>query len=184
MRIMPPIAIRYFSFCYAFCVFSFGKPIPSFFVETGIMWPLLIAGSFNFISSVTSRRCNYGLNEGEVIKYLQDNYSNRHSVPLEEDAVEVSIEMHVQEVSSLNEITGDFEIDILFSQVWQDPQLNFEHLTSCRNNLTLDRTFLDVIWTPNTCLINSKSSSIHLSPTYNIFVILYKNGMLDSFIYA
>lgn len=177
---MPPTVIRYFSLYYAlFVINSFCDPVPPFFLETGVMWPILIAGSLNFITSATSRRCNFGLNEGEVIKYLQDNYSNRHSVPLEEEAVQVSIEMHVQEMSSLNEITGDFEIDILFSQVWQDPRLNFEHLSSCRSNLTLDRSFLDIIWTPNTCLINSKSSSIHLSPTYNIFVILYKNGMQE-----
>lgn len=83
---MPRTVVKYISLYYVLCVVSFGNRLT---LETSVMWPILIAGSLNFITSVMSRRCNYGLNEGEVIKYLQDNYSNRHSVPLEEDAVEV-----------------------------------------------------------------------------------------------
>src|SRR5262249_61961810 len=93
---------------------------------------------------------------------------------MEDDAVVVRIEIHVQDVSSLNEITSDFEIDILFSQLWHDPALSFENLTTCKSNITMEAKHLKQIWTPNTCLINSKDSGIHASPTENIMFILYQ----------
>lgn len=40
--------------------------------------------------------------------------------------------------------------------------------------------FLDKIWTPDTCIINSKDSSIHSSPSENTFVILYEHGLVWS----
>lgn len=35
-------------------------------------------------------------------------------------------------MSSLNEITSDFEIDILFTQLWHDKALSFTHLPACK----------------------------------------------------
>ncbi|VDN54695.1 unnamed protein product [Dracunculus medinensis] len=93
-----------------------------------------------------------------------------------EDAVQVSIEMHVQDISSLNEITSDFEIDILFTQLWHDSALSFSNYNACKRNITMESKFIDLIWTPNTCLINSKNTMIHSSPTDNVMFILYENG--------
>ncbi len=74
----------------------------------------------------------------------------------------------------MNEITSDFEIDVLFSQVWHDPSLGFSTLASCKKNITMESKHLLTIWTPNTCLINSKDAKIHRSPTDNIMFILYE----------
>ncbi|KHN72498.1 Ligand-gated ion channel 50 [Toxocara canis] len=97
-------------------------------------------------------------------------------LPNAEDAVQVNVEIHVQDVSSLNEITSDFEIDILFSQLWHDSALNFVNYTACKRNITMESRYINSIWTPNTCLINSKRTMIHSSPTDNIMFILYENG--------
>ncbi|VDK64159.1 unnamed protein product [Anisakis simplex] len=76
----------------------------------------------------------------------------------------------------MNEITSDFEIDILFSQLWHDTALSFANYTSCKHNITMESRYINSIWTPNTCLINSKRTVIHSSPTANIMFILYENG--------
>ena len=80
----------------------------------------------------------------------------------------------MQTISSLNELTSDFEIDILFSQLWYDPGLSFANYSSCKKNITMEPKYIDKIWTPNTCIINSKKSLIHNSPTDNIMFILYE----------
>lgn len=78
------------------------------------------------ISHAKRVRCVNTLNEGETVAALMKNYTKMLPTTLapddvdtmEDDAVVVHIEIHVQDVSSLNEITSDFEIDILFSQLW------------------------------------------------------------------
>uniref|UniRef100_A0A1I7YDR1 Neur_chan_LBD domain-containing protein n=1 Tax=Steinernema glaseri TaxID=37863 RepID=A0A1I7YDR1_9BILA len=83
-------------------------------------------------------------------------------------------------VSGISEITADFELDIMYSEIWQDPRLSFKHLNVCATNITLKSDFRDKIWTPDTCIINSKDSKIHSSPSENTFVILYEHGLLWS----
>ncbi|VDM80496.1 unnamed protein product [Strongylus vulgaris] len=77
-------------------------------------------------------------------------------------------------MGSLNEITSDFEIDILFTQLWRDESLSFSHMLACKRNITMEPRLLQRIWTPNTCLINSKRTMIHASPSENVMIILYE----------
>jgi hypothetical protein len=44
------------------------------------------------------------------------NYDT-HLLP-DADGVNVTIELHVQGVSGISEITGDFELDIMYSEIW------------------------------------------------------------------
>ncbi|KAK6016015.1 hypothetical protein OSTOST_18506, partial [Ostertagia ostertagi] len=107
------------------------------------------------------------LSEGQIVQALFNNYTKM--LPEGDSAVEVQIEMHVQDMGSLNEITSDFEIDILFTQLWRDESLSFAHMLACKRPRMLQR-----IWTPNTCLINSKRTMIHASPSENVMLILYE----------
>jgi len=133
------------------------------------------------------------MKEGQIVREILANYTKQ--LPEGEDAVSVEVEMHVQvnvylcnfmqtsfansittlqDISSLNELTSDFEIDILFSQLWHDPGLSFLNYPACKRNITMESKYLEKIWTPNTCIINSKQSMIHKSPTDNIMFILYE----------
>ncbi|VDM77063.1 unnamed protein product [Strongylus vulgaris] len=38
-------------------------------------------------------------------------------------------------MGSLNEITSDFEIDILFTQLWRDESLSFSHMLACKSHV-------------------------------------------------
>jgi hypothetical protein len=66
-----------------------------------------------------------------------------------------------QGVSGISEITGDFELDIMYSEIWLDPRLSFKHLNVCTTNITLKSDFREKMWTPTICIINSKDAAIH-----------------------
>ena len=46
--------------------------------------------------------------------------------------VDVEIELLVQAVTEISEQRSSFKVDVLFSQIWHDPGLNFE---VCRRNV-------------------------------------------------
>ena len=43
-------------------------------------------------------------------------------------------------------------------------------------NLSLSHRMVDRLWLPNVCFVNSKMSSVHSSPTPNIFLAIFPNG--------
>ncbi|CAD5220424.1 unnamed protein product [Bursaphelenchus okinawaensis] len=128
---------------------------------------------------LAGQRCTRNsLNLGSIIEQLLKDYDT-HLLP-EADGVNVTIELHVQGVSGISEITGDFELDVMYSEIWLDPRLSFKHLNVCTTNITLKSDFREKMWTPDTCIINSKEASIHKSPSENTFVILYEHGLVWS----
>uniref|UniRef100_A0A1I8ELA4 Uncharacterized protein n=1 Tax=Wuchereria bancrofti TaxID=6293 RepID=A0A1I8ELA4_WUCBA len=132
-----------------------------------------------YCPSATARRrkCPDGFwKEDAIIQALMENYTK--ILPEIEDAVQVDVEIHVQDVSALNEITADFNVDILYTQLWNDQSLSFANYNACKRNITMESKFITHIWTPNTCIINAKRTIIHASPTDNIMVILYENGTI------
>lgn len=97
--------------------------------------------------------------------------------------VDVDVELLIQKISEINEIQSSSKMDILFSQIWHDPGLKFQvtliHMftdesvqdeegAQCLTNLSLSHRMVESIWIPNVCLVNSKASSIHSSPTPNV----------------
>lgn len=94
--------------------------------------------------------------------------------------VDVDVELLVQKVTEINEIQSSSKMDILFSQIWHDPGLSFEHEegAECVANLSLSHRMVESIWLPNVCLVNSKGSGVHSSPTPNIFLAILPNGTI------
>ncbi|VDM11938.1 unnamed protein product, partial [Wuchereria bancrofti] len=111
-----------------------------------------------------------------VLEHLMLSY-DRKTVPIA-DGVNVKVDLMVQAISSISEMTASFTADVFFSQIWLDPGLAFENVTKCLANLTLSYRTIDDIWLPNVCFQNSKSTSIHSSPTPNIFLMIYPNGTI------
>lgn len=109
-----------------------------------------------------------------IIENLLQKYKT-YKTPSEEGVV-VWIEVWVQEVNSVNEITSDFDMDIYVTELWIDQALKYENMNPCKYNLSLNKEILDHIWKPNTVFINSKSAMIHKSPFPNVFLMVYPNG--------
>ncbi|CAP23097.1 LOW QUALITY PROTEIN: Protein CBR-LGC-47, partial [Caenorhabditis briggsae] len=120
-------------------------------------------------------------NDTEIIDHLLFEsalYYNKHKLPSPQ--VDVRIEMWVQEVSSVSELTQDFEIDLYMNEYWTDPGLAYDILNPCQGNLSFDWAVMQNIWTPNTCFINSKKAQLHSSPFTNVFLMVFPNGSVWS----
>ncbi|VDM38168.1 unnamed protein product [Toxocara canis] len=123
----------------------------------------------------------YCANDTDVMDHLLMETAlryNRHKLPSQ--PVTVRIEMWVQEVTSVSELTQDFEIDLYVNEFWEDPALNYEQLYPCNRNLSFDHSIQQSIWIPNTCFVNSKKAHIHSSPFRNVFFMIFPNGSIWS----
>ncbi|CAO4372918.1 unnamed protein product [Caenorhabditis nigoni] len=105
-------------------------------------------------------------NDTEII-IVKDRY-NKHYIP--SHPTQVRVDMWVQEVTSVSELTQDFEIE--------DPALVYEDMNPCKRNISFDDRVLQRLWIPNTCIINSKNAAIHESPFRNVFLMVFSNGTL------
>lgn len=45
------------------------------------------------------------------------------------EGVDVKVDLIVQAISSISEMTASFTADVFFSQIWLDPGLAFENIT-------------------------------------------------------
>uniref|UniRef100_A0A183CB37 Neur_chan_LBD domain-containing protein n=1 Tax=Globodera pallida TaxID=36090 RepID=A0A183CB37_GLOPA len=127
----------------------------------------------------SDQQCVLGQAEKHATRILGDILKryDRNLVPSIK-GVDVEVELLIQKVSELNELLSSSKMDIMLSQIWHDPGLNFEQEegAQCLTNLSLSYRMVDNIWIPNVCLVNSKSSFIHSSPTPNIFLAIFPNG--------
>ncbi|KAH7726630.1 Protein ACC-4 [Aphelenchoides avenae] len=96
-----------------------------------------------------------------ILERILNGYDNNR-IPGDKQ-VKVDVEIWVQEVSKIIEITSEFELDV--------------HLNPCKQNISVDGAkVLPQIWNPKACFVNSKDASVHQSPFSNIFLQLYANG--------
>ncbi|KHJ45586.1 Cation transporter family protein [Trichuris suis] len=137
-----------------------------------LLQSLIRAGNSFGEGQEAAKRCTSDSNIVDEI--LRTHRRNR--LPLG-GRVDVSTELWVQEISKINELRSEFELDVYMTEAWSDPSLAFEHLNPCKRNLSLDGgTLLRRLWNPSCCFVNSKSASIHRSPFTNVFLMIYSNG--------
>ncbi|VDK75810.1 unnamed protein product [Litomosoides sigmodontis] len=69
-------------------------------------------------------------NDAVIITELLRDY-NKYKIPGGSN-VQVSVEIWVQEVSKIIEITSEFELDIYVTEKWVDPSLAYDHMNPCK----------------------------------------------------
>ncbi|KHN87880.1 Ligand-gated ion channel 50 [Toxocara canis] len=137
--------------------------------EHGGLRPMIDSRREHAIRS-RSRPC---ANDSYILETILKKY-NRHKIP--GGSVNVQVEVWVQEITTISDITSDFQLDIYISEMWLDPALDYSWMEPCKYNLSLNSVLLEKLWTPNSCFINSKTADIHKSPFPNIFLMIYANG--------
>uniref|UniRef100_A0A915EX23 Uncharacterized protein n=1 Tax=Ditylenchus dipsaci TaxID=166011 RepID=A0A915EX23_9BILA len=99
-------------------------------------------------------------NDTEVIDNLLKDSYNKHYIPAY--PVRVRVDMWVQEVTAVSELTQDFEIDLYINEFWEDPALVFDYMNPCKNNISFD----------------DKNAAIHESPFRNVFLMIFSNSTI------
>ncbi|PIO55251.1 hypothetical protein TELCIR_23363, partial [Teladorsagia circumcincta] len=56
---------------------------------------------------------------------------NKFRIP-QDEGMTVYVEIWIQAITSIDELTNDFEMDIYITEKWLDPALNFERLSPCK----------------------------------------------------
>ncbi|ETN70075.1 Neurotransmitter-gated ion-channel ligand binding domain protein [Necator americanus] len=112
----------------------------------------------------------------ELVDAIMANYS-RSEIP-QPLPVPVQVEVTVQDIMELSVLSNSFSADIWFSSIWHDRRLAFEHLDSCRANMSFDDNFEKMLWSPNVCIVNTKSTTVHMSPKPNVLLMLLPNGTI------
>lgn len=132
-----------------------------------------------YVEHEGDQQCVLGQAEKHATRILTDLLKryDRNLVPSIK-GVDVEIELLIQKVTEINELLSSSKMDIMLSQIWHDPGLNFEQEegAQCLTNLSLSHRMVDNLWIPNVCIVNSKASFTHSSPTPNIFLAIFPNG--------
>uniref|UniRef100_A0A7E4WAZ3 Neur_chan_LBD domain-containing protein n=1 Tax=Panagrellus redivivus TaxID=6233 RepID=A0A7E4WAZ3_PANRE len=109
----------------------------------------------------------------DILDVIMANYSRSQSP---EKPVPTLVEVTIQDIVELSVLSNSVTVDFWFSSIWHDSRLAFSHLDPCRQNLSFDDNFEKMLWSPNVCLVNSKSTVIHRSPKANVLLMLLANG--------
>uniref|UniRef100_A0AAF5PS45 Ligand-gated ion channel 50 n=2 Tax=Wuchereria bancrofti TaxID=6293 RepID=A0AAF5PS45_WUCBA len=129
--------------------------------------------------NMSNNKCALGQDEGRAEKILTRILKtyDRNLVP-EAKGVDVDVEILIQQISEISEIHSSSKMHILLAQIWRDPNLSFQDMegADCVQNLTLSHRMVEQLWLPNVCIVNSKGSLIHHSPTPNVFLSILPNG--------
>ncbi len=116
-------------------------------------------------------------NDSVIVSTLLNSSSyNKNRLP-GGGSVFVEVDIWVQEVTAIYEISSEFELDLYVTEQWMDRALAYDHMIPCKTNISLDGgSLLPTIWSPKACFVNSKNATIHRSPFTNIFLMIYSNG--------
>ncbi len=140
------------------------------------LWSLLQANASSWTFDVDPADCdqdNETLTQ-VILHHIFHSYDN--NVVPSTRGVDVQVEVMIQAIQAISEITASFTTDFMFSQIWHDERLSYSQITNCLQNITLSHNVIHKIWLPNVCFVNSKSSFVHQSPTPNIFLLIFPNG--------
>lgn len=114
--------------------------------------------------------------ESKFLKKMLKNH-DRRKVP--GNPTNVTVEIWVQEISRILEVTSEFELDVYGNDIWMDESLAYSQYDPCKQILFLDaEVVLPQIWTPKLVFVNSKNASIHISPYPNKSLMFYPNGTI------
>ncbi|KAM4035260.1 gamma-aminobutyric acid receptor subunit pi [Anomaloglossus baeobatrachus] len=97
-------------------------------------------------------------------KYLRPNFNQK--------PVEVAVTLEIASISSISEDNMDYTATIFLRQRWTDERLVFEG----NKSITLDSRLVQLLWVPDTYIVDSKKSFLHDVTVDNRLVRLYYNG--------
>nr|XP_014427990.1 gamma-aminobutyric acid receptor subunit pi-like isoform X2 [Pelodiscus sinensis] len=97
-------------------------------------------------------------------KYLRPFFDN--------GPVSVGMSMDIASIDTISEINMDYTATIFLRQRWTDERLCFEG----NKSLSLDGRLVEMLWVPDTFIVDSKKSFLHDITVENRLIRIYPNG--------
>ncbi|XP_069812911.1 gamma-aminobutyric acid receptor subunit pi [Dendropsophus ebraccatus] len=103
---------------------------------------------------------------------LTKNYNKYLRPNINEKPVKISVTLEIASIASISEDNMDYTATIFLRQRWTDERLVFEGSKS----ITLDPRLVQLLWVPDTYIVDSKKSFLHDVTVDNRLVRLFSNG--------
>uniref|UniRef100_S4R4E4 Gamma-aminobutyric acid receptor subunit pi n=1 Tax=Petromyzon marinus TaxID=7757 RepID=S4R4E4_PETMA len=97
-------------------------------------------------------------------KYLRPSFDN--------GPVAIGMSLDIASIDTISEINMDYTATIFLRQRWQDERLCFEG----NKSLSLDGRLVELLWVPDTFIVDSKRSFLHDITVENRLIRIFPNG--------
>ncbi|XP_017552149.1 gamma-aminobutyric acid receptor subunit pi [Pygocentrus nattereri] len=141
--------------------------IPSWF-------PLFVFIFFNriFENSLLSAEVKEGEILPPTIQKLMKGYNKYLRPFFDNGPVTVGMSLDIASIDTISEINMDYTATIFLRQRWTDERLVFEG----NKSLSLDGRLVELLWVPDTFIVDSKKSFLHDITVENRLIRIFPNG--------
>uniref|UniRef100_A0A8C6UM62 Gamma-aminobutyric acid receptor subunit pi n=1 Tax=Neogobius melanostomus TaxID=47308 RepID=A0A8C6UM62_9GOBI len=116
------------------------------------------------------------MKEGEIlpptIQRLMKGYNKYLRPFFDNGPVTVGMSMDIASIDTISEINMDYTATIFLRQRWTDERLVFEG----NKSLSLDGRLVELLWVPDTFIVDSKKSFLHDITVENRLIRIFPNG--------
>ncbi|XP_018082164.1 gamma-aminobutyric acid receptor subunit pi isoform X2 [Xenopus laevis] len=127
-------------------------------------------------SIMTCSAVNAEEKEGEIlpptIQKLMKGYNKYLRPFFDNGPVTVGMSLDIASIDTISEINMDYTATIFLRQRWTDERLCFEG----NKSLSLDGRLVELLWVPDTFIVDSKKSFLHDITVENRLIRIYPNG--------
>uniref|UniRef100_A0A8C4Q7D6 Gamma-aminobutyric acid receptor subunit pi n=1 Tax=Eptatretus burgeri TaxID=7764 RepID=A0A8C4Q7D6_EPTBU len=106
------------------------------------------------------------------IQHLMKGYNKYLRPFFEREPVEVGMSLDIASIDTISEINMDYTATIFLRQRWQDERL----LLMGNRSLSVDGRLVEMLWVPDTFIVDSKKSFLHDITVDNRLIRIFPNG--------
>ncbi|XP_023695895.1 gamma-aminobutyric acid receptor subunit pi isoform X1 [Paramormyrops kingsleyae] len=144
----------------------------SFFKSGGIIFTFAFMISRIMENSLLSAEAKEGEILPPTIQKLMKGYNKYLRPFFDNGPVTVGMSLDIASIDTISEINMDYTATIFLRQRWTDERLCFDG----NKSLSLDGRLVELLWVPDTFIVDSKKSFLHDITVENRLIRIFPNG--------